>query len=335
MEYLFGDVITGLVETADGVRVDFARAASRIVDLVVGADGLHSGVRRLVLGPESAYVRHLGYHLAGWDLPNELGVDTVSRQYNVPGRMAGVAADQRDPDRAGALVVFAAPRLDFDWRDLDQQKKLVADAFAGLGWHVPHLLAHLRDAPELYFDSISRVSVPRWHTGRTVLLGDAAWGVTLGGMGVGTGVVGAYVLAGELALAGGDHRVAFPAYESRLRGYAMRWQRGASPGRSSPPPPGGGWGCATGCWPPGRSSRCSSAAPVRWPPISTCPTIRRGSEPPVGFRASSGWPGADRRRPPAGRRTRRGWPASRARPRRGRRPRSRTRRPRAGRARPR
>ncbi|PWR17091.1 FAD-dependent oxidoreductase [Micromonospora sicca] len=242
VEYLFGDVITGLVETADGVRVDFARAASRTVDLVVGADGLHSGVRRLVLGPESAYVRHLGYHLAGWDLPNELGVDTVSRQYNVPGRMAGVAADQRDPDRAGALVVFAAPRLDFDWRDLDQQKKLVADAFAGLGWHVPHLLAHLRDAPELYFDSISRVSVPRWLTGRTVLLGDAAWGVTLGGMGVGTGVVGAYVLAGELALAGGDHRVAFPAYESRLRGYAMRWQRGASPGRFLAPATGWGLG---------------------------------------------------------------------------------------------
>ncbi|WP_406042600.1 FAD-dependent monooxygenase [Micromonospora sp. NBC_00898] len=230
VEYLFGDVITDLAESADGVHVDFARAASRTVDLVVGADGLHSGVRRLAFGPESAYVRHLGHHLAGWDLPNELGVGTVPQQYNVPGRMASVAADQRDPDRAGAFVVFAAGWLDLDWRDLDRQKKLIADAFAGLGWHVPHLLSGLRAAPELYFDSISRVRVPRWHTGRTVLLGDAAWGVTLGGMGVGTGVVGAYVLAGELARAGGDHRVALGAYESRLRGYAMRWQRGASPG---------------------------------------------------------------------------------------------------------
>ncbi|MFI2647173.1 MULTISPECIES: FAD-dependent monooxygenase [Micromonospora] len=238
--YLFGDRITALTETADGMRVDLARGASRTVDLVVGADGLHSGVRRLAFGPESAYVTHLGYHLAGWDLPNDLGAGPVPRQYNVPGRMASVAADQREPDRATALVVFASPRQDHDRLDLDRQKALVADAFAGLGWHVPRLLAGLRDAPELYFDAIARVSVPRWHAGRAVLLGDAAWGVTLGGMGVGTGLVGAYVLAGELALAGGDHRVALPAYERRMRAYAGRWQRGASPGHFLAPAT--GWG---------------------------------------------------------------------------------------------
>ncbi|MFE9958782.1 FAD-dependent monooxygenase [Micromonospora sp. NPDC005299] len=238
--YVFGDRITALTETTDGVRVDFARGASRTVDLVVGADGLHSGVRRLAFGPESAYVTHLGYHLAGWDLPNDGGFDVVPRQYNVPGRMASVAADQRDPGRAGALVVFASPRQDHDRLDLDRQKALITDAFAGLGWHVPRLLAGLRAAPELYFDAIARVSVPHWHTGRAVLLGDAAWGVTLGGMGVGTGLVGAYVLAGELALAGGDHRVALPAYERRMRGYAGRWQRGASPGHFLAPA--SGWG---------------------------------------------------------------------------------------------
>ncbi|WNM37557.1 FAD-dependent monooxygenase [Micromonospora halotolerans] len=237
--YVFGDRITALTETADGVRVDLARGASRTVDLVIGADGLHSGVRRLAFGPESAYVRHLGYHLAGWDVPDD-GFDVVPRQYNVPGRMASVAADQRAPGRAGALVVFASPRQDHDRLDLDRQKALITDAFAGLGWHVPRLLAGLRAAPELYFDAIARVSVPRWHTGRAVLLGDAAWGVTLGGMGVGTGLVGAYVLAGELALAGGDHRVALPAYERRMRGYAGRWQRGASPGHFLAPA--SGWG---------------------------------------------------------------------------------------------
>lgn len=228
--YLFGDQITALSETADGVHVEFDHADARTVDLVVGADGLHSGVRRLAFGPESGYVRHLGYQLAGWDLPNELGVGVLPQQYNVPGRMASVAADQRAPTRAGAFVVFTAPDPEGDWCDLDQQKKIIAEAFDGLGWHVPHLLAGLRDAPELYFDSISKVRVPRWHTGRVALLGDAAWGVTLGGMGVGTGVVGGYVLAGELAAADGDHRIAFPAYERRLRDYAMRWQRGASPG---------------------------------------------------------------------------------------------------------
>jgi 2-polyprenyl-6-methoxyphenol hydroxylase-like FAD-dependent oxidoreductase len=230
-EYLFGESISGATETADGVRVEFAGAAPRTFDLLIGADGLHSGVRRLVFGPEERYVRHLGYYLAGWEMPNSLAVGTTPEHYNVPGRMASVAADQRSPDRAVAFVVFASPRLDAGWHDLDRQKSLITGSFAGLRWHVPHLLAGLQDAGELYFDSISRVRVPAWSSGRTALLGDAAWGVTLGGMGVGTGIVGAYVLAGELASAGGDHRAGFAAYEERMRPYAARWQRGASPGK--------------------------------------------------------------------------------------------------------
>jgi 2-polyprenyl-6-methoxyphenol hydroxylase-like FAD-dependent oxidoreductase len=230
-EYLFGDMITSLVETDQGVHVDFARSASRTVDLVVGADGLHSGVRRLAFGPERRFVRHLGYYLAGWDLPNTIGAEATPRHHNVPGRMASVAGDQRSPDRACAFVVFASPRLDYDERDIDQQKKLVIDAYQGLGWHVPLLLDGLRDAKELYFDAIARVSVPNWTTRRIALLGDAAWGVTLGGMGVGTAVVGAYMLAGELAAANGDHTSALAGYERRMRGYAGKWQRGAHPGQ--------------------------------------------------------------------------------------------------------
>jgi 2-polyprenyl-6-methoxyphenol hydroxylase-like FAD-dependent oxidoreductase len=187
-------------------------------------------VRRIAFGPESRYVTHLGYYLAGWDLPND-GFDPVPHQYNEPGRMAGVGADLRDPARAGAFFVFASPRLDYDWHDLAQQKKLIVDAFAGMPWRVPRLLASLADAPELYFDAISRVAVPAWSKGRVALLGDAAYSVTLGGMGVGSGIVGAYVLAGELAEAAGDHRVGFAAYERRLRGYAARWHRGTNPGQ--------------------------------------------------------------------------------------------------------
>jgi 2-polyprenyl-6-methoxyphenol hydroxylase-like FAD-dependent oxidoreductase len=230
-EYLFGDAITNMAETADGVHVDFARSASRTVDFVIGADGLHSGVRRIAFGDESQFVKHLGYYLAGWDMPNHLHASTTSRQYNVPGRMASIKADLRDPDCAGAFVIFASPRLDCGWQDTEQQKGIIIAAFTGMGWHVPHLLDGLRDATEVYFDSISRVSVPRWSSGRVALLGDAAWGVTLGGMGVGTGIVGAYVLAGELAAAGGDHQAGFMAYENRMRGYAAKWQKGANPGQ--------------------------------------------------------------------------------------------------------
>ncbi|WP_018684738.1 FAD-dependent monooxygenase [Actinokineospora enzanensis] len=230
VEYLFGDTITALSETSTGVVVDFARSGSRTVDLVVGADGLHSGVRALGFGPETGFVRHLGHYLAGWDMPAVPGVGSVPEQYNLPGRMASIATDPRDPAVGGAFVVFAAPRLEYADRDLGQQKALITRALSGMEWHVPRLLAGLAAAPELYFDSISRVVVPHWSTGRVALLGDAAWGVTLGGMGVGTAVVGAYVLAGELAQAGGDHVTAFAAYEERMRGYASKWQRGANPG---------------------------------------------------------------------------------------------------------
>ncbi|NUT33527.1 MAG: NAD-binding protein [Hamadaea sp.] len=241
VEHLFGDTVTDLVDTGGSVRVQLLHGGTRVVDLVVGADGIHSAVRRIGFGPEESFVQPLGYLIAGWDLPhNTFGSEPVSRQFAVPGRMASVTPDLHDPSRAGALVVFRSPETAIDWQDQDAQKKLIAHAFAGLGWHVPALLDALPEAGDLYFDAIARVRAQRWTHGRFALLGDAAWGVTLGGMGVGTGLVGAHVLAGELALARGDHRAAFAAYESRMRGYAGRWQKGANPGKFLAP--GTGWG---------------------------------------------------------------------------------------------
>ncbi|MEW2049074.1 hypothetical protein [Streptomyces sp. NPDC005476] len=108
-EYIFGDSIVSLAETSSGVRVEFRSGISRDFDLVIGADGLHSNVRRLAFGPEEDYVSHLGSYAATWQLPNDLGVGEGSVGYNVPGRLASVGADHRDPARAGAFFVFAAP----------------------------------------------------------------------------------------------------------------------------------------------------------------------------------------------------------------------------------
>lgn len=225
-EYLFGDSITGLTETASGVRVDFRHGVPRDFGLVIGADGLHSHVRRLAFGPEETYVTHLGHYAATWQLPNAWGPEGGTVGHTAPGRFASVGVDGRDPGLARTFFVFAAPELSYDRHDADQQKRLIADAFSGLGWEVPRLLASLRQAPELYFDSISRADVPTWSKGRVCLIGDAACGATIGGMGTGTAMVAAYVLAGELARARGDHRVAFARYESRLRKYAEGCQAG-------------------------------------------------------------------------------------------------------------
>lgn len=223
-EYVYGDSIAAMAETPDGVEVTFASGAQRAFDLVIGADGVHSGVRALTFGPEERFVRHLGYHVAGWDLPDATGLPLGSVGHNAPGRLISMGRDHRG--RAGAFALFRSPRLDFDRHDLDRQRELLTEAFAGMGWEAPRLLAHLAGATELYFDSISRVDVQPWSRGRVALVGDAACGATIGGMGTGTAVVAAYVLAGELAAAGGDHRVAFRRYEALVRGYAQGCQRG-------------------------------------------------------------------------------------------------------------
>ncbi|GGQ04220.1 FAD-dependent monooxygenase [Streptosporangium pseudovulgare] len=216
-EYVFGDSITSLTETAEGVHATFERGAPRTFDLVVGADGIHSNVRRLAFGPESEYVRFLGYHYALADL----GADLGTGMYNEPGRMASLGGP-----KSPAFFVFASPRLDYDRYDVAAQKRILADAYRDAGWRVPEILARLPHARELYLDSISRVHIDRYASGRVVLLGDAAYGNTLGGFGTGLAVVGAYVLAGELALAGGDHRAGFRGYEELLRGYAKVTRKG-------------------------------------------------------------------------------------------------------------
>ncbi|WP_261951363.1 FAD-dependent monooxygenase [Streptomyces nigrescens] len=231
-EYLFDDTLTSLTPTPDGVHATFARTPSRTFDLVIGADGLHSTVRRLAFGPESDFVSHLGYYVAAWDLPESAGdLAAAPVGYSEPGRTATVGRTPRrsaEPGYVGeAFCVFAsAEELTHDRRDLPAHKKAIARAYEGAGWRTPELIDTLRAADELYFDSISRVDVPCWSTGRTALLGDAAYGATLGGMGTGSAIIGAYVLAAELAASPDDHTAAFARYEHRLRPYVTQCQEG-------------------------------------------------------------------------------------------------------------
>ena len=214
--YLFEETVTSLTETDTGVDVTFSRSAPETFDLVVGADGMHSNVRALAFGPESDYVKHLGFYYVLANL--DTGPDDA--MYNEPGKMAAIGGP-----KAPAFFVFASDLLPGARDDVDTQKQQVIDAFAGSSWRVPELMARIPAAEEFYLDSISRATLDHYSQGRVVLLGDAAYGNALGGFGTGLALVGAYVLAGELAQAQGEHRTAFQVYENNIRGYAAVSQK--------------------------------------------------------------------------------------------------------------
>jgi 2-polyprenyl-6-methoxyphenol hydroxylase-like FAD-dependent oxidoreductase len=219
VEYLFGDSITSIEQSEDGVQVTFRHAAPRTFDLVVGADGLHSNVRALVFGEESQFIRYLGAYVSIFTTPNIFNLDHWELYYNMPGKIAGQYS-AHDTSEAKSFFYFASPLLHYDYHDSEQQKKILIERFKGEGGPIPQILEAVWDTPDFYFDSLSQIHVDHWSSGRTALIGDAAYCASPGsGQGTSLALVGAYVLAGELADAQGDYRVAFARYENTIRGY--------------------------------------------------------------------------------------------------------------------
>jgi 2-polyprenyl-6-methoxyphenol hydroxylase-like FAD-dependent oxidoreductase len=217
VELLFGDTIQGITQSSDSTQVQFTKNGMREFDLVIGADGLHSNVRRIVFGEESRFLRDLGLYLCVYSVPNYLKLDRMEIQYSELGRIAAIWSSRGDTS-GKACFGFSAPSLRIDLRDRVQQQQALRTVYEGIGWEVPRLLEMMPTASDWYFDTAAQIEMPRWSQGRVVLVGDAAYCASpMSGQGTSIALIGAYVLAGELAASSGDHRSAFAEFESVMR----------------------------------------------------------------------------------------------------------------------
>jgi 2-polyprenyl-6-methoxyphenol hydroxylase-like FAD-dependent oxidoreductase len=227
-ETIFGDSIRAIEEDKNQVRVRLQSGAERQFDLVIGADGLHSTVRRLCFGPQRKYEKHLGYMVAAFEARGYRPRDeNVYVAYSVPARQ--VARLSIRDDRTLFMFVIAH---DFDEdqhpRTITGQKAFLKHLCQNDGWELPQILDTLDRSPDLYFDRVSQIQIESWSSGRVALVGDAAFCVSLlAGQGAALAMTAAYVLAGELRRTDGDHGLAFQRYERMLRPFIGKKQKAA------------------------------------------------------------------------------------------------------------
>ena len=234
IRYRFSDSIAALEDDGDGVSVRFKSGERDRFDIVVGADGMHSNTRALVFGPEEPFNRYLGrcFNLFSVPKPSSVSFSHEGIIYAEPGRAAGVYA-VGDSDTLHAFLIFATEEAPFrSHPDIDEQRKRTSEVFAGSGWKVPRMVEAMQSADDLFFDTVSQIHMPRWSSGRVVLVGDAAYAPSfLSGQGTSLALVGAYVLAGELATHS-DPAEAFASYERIVRPFVEANQALASSGGS-------------------------------------------------------------------------------------------------------
>ena len=230
VETLFGDRVVRLEQSDSGVDVGFASRPARHFDLVVGCDGLHSGIRQLVYGDESQFEKYLGFKVAAFEVRGYTPRDElVYMMHTGVGRQIS-RFSMRD-DRTMFLFIFK----DEDRRvpsTLPEQKALLREQFAGMGWETAQILDALDRTPDLYIDRVSQIHMGAtpgsWSRGRVTLLGDAAFAVSfLAGQGTALAMIAAYILAGELRRASGDYGRAFAEYQARFGPFVLGKQNAA------------------------------------------------------------------------------------------------------------
>ena len=213
-ELILDDTVQTLVDDGERVRVRFESGQARDFDLVVGADGLHSRVRRLAFGPDQAYEKYLGIVVAAFEAEGYRARDELIAMMHAEVGFQAVRVSFRDDHTLFLLTVRHDGPVPED--DRAAQEALLRTRLAGKGWETSAMLDLMPQAITFYFDSVSQIRMPSWTRGRVALVGDAAACPSfLAGQGSALAMVESYTLAAELSRCT-DYSKAFAHYEERL-----------------------------------------------------------------------------------------------------------------------
>jgi len=216
VEFIFSDNIIALNETKDDIKVDFKTGPQRSFDLVFGCDGVHSGVRKLWFGHEAEYSHFMGAYFS-ITIVNKLLVKQKTMQaYNVPDKGIMLNAYNNKTD-----IIFcfnSEKEIPYDYRDEEQQRKIILDQFTDETWRTAELLQEVKDSKNFYFDKFCQIKMPSWTKGRVALVGDAGYCASpAAGMGASLSLSGAAALADALKKHNGNFELAFQDYNEILR----------------------------------------------------------------------------------------------------------------------
>ncbi|HWV67099.1 FAD-dependent monooxygenase [Chitinophaga sp.] len=226
VEFVFNNAITGLNEIEDNIEVTFKDGSHEVYDLVFGCDGIHSAVRSIWFGHETAYSHFLGQYFSITIVNKLLIKQNTLQLYSEPNK--GIMLNAYNNKTDIVLTFRSEEEISYNYRDEAQQKKIILAQFEGAGWRTVELLKEVMAASTFYFDKFCQVKMPSWTKGRVALVGDAGYCASpAAGMGGSLAIIGATALADAFAKHDGDYKSAFNDYNKELRPFIDKVQEEA------------------------------------------------------------------------------------------------------------